>query len=396
LVAPQAQVITLLLGSITSSSHRTGIPLAMLLGDVFVMIMGLLSVPIGYLQAVHDYSHPTLTLTLIVWTQLAWIPFVTELVAMGIETQTSVDAQTFLPSAYSDDMTSTDVQILGSMGLLSIVGYGVGFWGSLALIQCSLGAFQKGRPEERPGTYYRGRLTLYAMCQLLVGGSQLTLGIYSRVRWGTGTGPLPHGPLQVAMYTIHFPEIAIVVGLVQTLNACYAFWRSCGFAVHGPDDHSLQWLTLIQWISTVVLQIMVQLAYHHHHQYTRTTTADKSTTAAAEAPSQTMRTLGLSVIVAFLDYKARTVPDHIPDNYYGGLASSFRPNNDRRMVTLGSCFLYLQRKSNAASCDNHSKEDSEDDDSTDKEVPAAEEAPAWRDAVVVLPERSIEVSEQVP
>jgi hypothetical protein len=39
--------------------------------------------------------------------------------------------------------------------------------------------------------------------------------------------------------------------------------------------------------------------------------------AAAAAPSQTMLTMGICVIVAYLDFKMRTTPEEIPADYYG-------------------------------------------------------------------------------
>ena len=55
----------------------------------------------------------------------------------------------------------------------------------------------------------------------------------------------------------------------------------------------------------VSLQILTQVSYA------------PAGMAAAAAPSQTMLTLGVGLMVSYLDYKMRTTPEVLPENYYG-------------------------------------------------------------------------------
>jgi hypothetical protein len=294
LVFPMAKLASLTGRDGTTATE--GVPLSGLIASVFVIIMGVMGIPIGYLQAVHDWGNKNLTGFLLLLTQLAWMPFITDLTGVGKAARTG-DA--FFPPTI--EASEGDVKFVGAMGMMGILGYGTGFLGSFAFIQFSLYAFQAGKPGDRPGSYYKGRLTFYSFCLFLVGLSQLMLGAYLLKNFGNG--PLA-GPVSVAMYMVHFPEISIFVGLVQVLNAFFGMARSFGLST-GADDHTFQATMLFNWVCTVSLQIMTQVAYA------------PGPTAAGNAPSQTMLTMGLYVICAYLDYKMRTTPETIPADYYG-------------------------------------------------------------------------------
>jgi hypothetical protein len=49
----------------------------LLVGGVIQTVFGAFALIVGFLATVHDYGSLFLTRTLIVFTQLAWIPFVT-------------------------------------------------------------------------------------------------------------------------------------------------------------------------------------------------------------------------------------------------------------------------------------------------------------------------------
>jgi hypothetical protein len=224
------------------------------------------------------------------------MPFITDLTDVG---KAARSGAAFIPPVY--DPSEGDVKFVGAMGMMGILGYGTGFLGSLAFIQFSLYAFQAGKPDARNGSYYKGRLTFYSFCLFVVGLSQSMLGSY--VRKNIGSGPLESGPVAVAMYIVHFPEISIFVGVVQVLNALFGMARS--FGMHsGANDHIFQATTYFQWLCTVTFQILVQVAYA------------PGGAAAAAAPSQTMLTMGINFIVAYLDYKMRSTPDELPHDYY--------------------------------------------------------------------------------
>jgi hypothetical protein len=252
LLSPMAKLVILVGPNGTTASE--GIPFSGLTGSILIIFMGLASIPTGYLQFVHDWGHKYLTGFLILFTQLAWMPFITDFIDV---VKAARSGAAFIPPAY--DPSEGDVKFVGAMGMMGILGYGTGFLGSLAFVQFSLYAFQAGKPDaRRNGSYYKGHLTFYSFCFLVVGLSQLMLGSY--VLKNFGSGPLESGPVAVAIYMVHFPEISIFVGVVQVLNALFGMARSFGMH-NGADDHIFQVITYSQWLCTITFQIFVEVAH---------------------------------------------------------------------------------------------------------------------------------------
>lgn len=294
LVFPMANLATLIGPDGTTASE--GIPLVSLIAAVLTIVLGIMGIAIGYMQAIHDYGNKYLTILLLFWNQFAWIPFITDMTAIGRGARSGM---AFIPADY--DPTGTDVTFVGAMGIMGVLGYGTGFLGSVALAGFSLHAFQSGKPGDRSGTYYRSRMPFYVFALGIVGLAQLILGSFILARFGSG--PLPKGPIAVAMFIVNFPEISVFVGLLHLFIAIYGAARAAGIR-KSPTDHSYQVALFIGWVSTLTLQIMVQVAYI------------PAGMAAAAAPSQTMLTMGVFVINGFLDFKARTTPAQIPPDYY--------------------------------------------------------------------------------
>lgn len=71
LVFPMADIASLVGPDGTTASE--GIPLAALIASILVVIMGILGIVIGYLQAIHDYGNKYLTGFFLVFVQLAWM-----------------------------------------------------------------------------------------------------------------------------------------------------------------------------------------------------------------------------------------------------------------------------------------------------------------------------------
>jgi hypothetical protein len=218
------------------------------------------------------------------------------LVAVG---KGATSGSAFIPPDY--DASPMDVKFVGAMGMMGILGYGTGFLGSLAFAGFALYSFQAGKPGDRPGSYYASRLSFYAFALLLVGVAQMMLGIYIVIKFSSG--PLPHGPIAVAMFVVNFPEISIAVGALHVLIVLYGFFAR-SFLGASDDNHSYQAAIFVGWLCTVSMQILVQVAYN------------PADAMAAAAPSQTMLTLGIFAINAFLDFKMRTTPNEIPIDYY--------------------------------------------------------------------------------
>jgi hypothetical protein len=186
------------------------------------------------------------------------------------------------------------------MGVLGIVGWYVGLFGSLSLIVFALHAFQSGNPDSRNKAFYQSRLVFYSVFSLLAAGSQLLLGVY--VVGNFGTGPLQN-PIAVAMYLIVYPELSIVCGSVQALMALFGFARAAG-VISQPDNHLYQWMALLSWFVTMAGPVMAQVY------------CLPAGDEAGRAPSLTVLSVGLHLLPAFLDFKMRNLPYVFPPDFY--------------------------------------------------------------------------------
>jgi hypothetical protein len=75
---------------------------------------------------------------------------------------------------------------MGAMSFLALVAYAIGFIGSLGFMAFSMHAIQKGKPEHRGGSYFRGRAKTYNGLFMLAGFTQLAIGAYSLNHFGQG------------------------------------------------------------------------------------------------------------------------------------------------------------------------------------------------------------------
>jgi hypothetical protein len=71
LIFPMADIASLVGPNGTTASE--GIGLSALIASILVVIMGILGIVVGYLQAIHDYGHKYLTGFFLVFIQLAWM-----------------------------------------------------------------------------------------------------------------------------------------------------------------------------------------------------------------------------------------------------------------------------------------------------------------------------------
>ena len=252
---------------------------------------------IGYMSLVHDYGHKYITGFLLIFVQTAFIPYVTDMTNIGKIARTGSG---FIPALYSP--TEGEVKFVGAMGILGVFCYGACFLGSLAFMAFSLYAYQAGKPGDRASGYYRGRLGFYSGLVTLVGLVQLSLGAFVLNR--IGNGPV-EPPVGVAMFTVTFPEISVFVGLVYLLNGLYGIARSLKIVAADENDHSFQFGMAFQYFCTLVLMIIVQIAYL------------PGGALAAAAPSRACLTVGAHVLPAFLDFKMRSTPEELPEGYYG-------------------------------------------------------------------------------
>lgn len=279
------------------STPTEGIPFSNLMGGLCLITIGILAIAAGYMQTVHNFGHKWFTGFLILFTQTAFIPYVTGITNVSKISKSGVG---FIPEAYSP--SSTEVRFVGAMGILGIFSYGFAFVGAIAFMQFSLFAYQAGKPQDRPGSYYKGRLLFYCGMLFVAGFSQLLLGAFIISKFGND---LSMGGIGVSVYPISFPGIAVFVGLLQIINACWGIARSMGIATFGDRDVTYQSSMALGWLLQFVLQILVQVSY------------PMGDMGAGAAPQITAMSVGLNLMPAFLDWKSRTVPETISAEYYG-------------------------------------------------------------------------------
>lgn len=221
--------------------------------------------------------------------------------AFGVHADRARTGEGFIPDAY--EPFPSDVRFVGAMGIFGIISYGFTFVGAIAFMQFSLYAFQAGKPEDRPASYYKGRMAFYCSMLLMAGLSQLFLGVY--IIKNFGGGELELGTIAVAVYVVNFPGMCVLVGLVQTFHALWGLARTGDVLVFGRDDVSFQIGMLFSWLFQVLFQVVVQVSYSPGGEM------------AGAAPMITALSVGLNLMPAFLDYKRRTVPEPITPEYYG-------------------------------------------------------------------------------
>ena len=276
----------------------SGLPLAGLISGIILVFVGTVGMLIGYLSLVHDYGNKYLTGFLISIVQFTFIPFFTDLISVG---RGARSGEAFIPMAY--DPSEGDVKFVGAMGILGVLVFATSFVGSFAFMAFSLFAYQTGNPSNRSSPYYSGRSVFYACLITIAGLSQLMLGSFVLSKFGGG--PLESGTIGVAMYVVNFPEITIVVGLVQLLTGIFGIGRRYGLLNNGKDDNRYQVALFFTWLCMLSMQIMTQVSYL------------PGDALASAAPTIACLSLGMTMLPAFLDFKMRTTPEHIAADYYG-------------------------------------------------------------------------------
>jgi hypothetical protein len=311
---------------VESESNHEFLVLALVLGGVCQVVLGAFAVVTGFLAVVHDFGCMSLTRILILVAQTSWISllagtvhaanwlamfayrhltsafvnrhamflsFTIDMAEIVIQTQDGLNSG-YIPLSY--DPTLRDIRFFGAMGVLGIVGWYVGLFGSLSLIVFALHAFQSGNPDSRSKAFYQSRLVFYSVFSLLAAGSQLLLGVY--VMGNFGSGPLQN-PVAVAMYLIVYPELSIVCGSVQALLALFGFARAAG-VISQPDNHLYQCMALLSWVVTMAGPVMAQVY----------------SLPAGDGASLIVLSVGLHLLPAFLDFKMRNLPYVFPPDLY--------------------------------------------------------------------------------
>jgi hypothetical protein len=264
--------------------------LALLIGNLCAVTMGIMGMTIGGMSLVHDYSTPFLTSAFLIFEQTALIPWLSDIVNIG---QIAADGAGFIPPMYNP--TSADFWFVGAMGMIGAATFCLFLFGGLAFLGITLHSFQLGKPHN--GAYYRTRLVIYSLDLAIAGLAQLALGSYIIVNFGSG--PLPQA-IGVAMFVVHFPEIAVFVGLIFFLNGCYGMYRG----IAGVDDHFFSYTMWFQYLCALVLMTLVQTSYAPGGAF------------AQAAPTIANLIFGVHLVPIYMDYMGRSVPDDDVLGYY--------------------------------------------------------------------------------
>jgi len=220
----------------------------------------------------------------------------------------SVPENQFIPLLYSPN--AKDVRFVGAMGVIGILVYAFGFIGSIAFMAWSLHSYTMNKPEERAAPYFKGRMFFYSSVLAVAGIVQFLLGAVVAGLFKNGR-ELAQGPIVVSFFVISYPGLFMFVGLWELLNGLWGMARSFDILNFQMDFPIYQVSLGVQWLFILLLQDIVQLAY----------LPAGAMKAAAVAMAIPFWTLGLTIMPAYLDHKMNTLPETLPDDYYGAVST---------------------------------------------------------------------------
>lgn len=284
-----------------SDTPTSGRPLYNLIAALALSLVGIIGVIQGYCMLVQNRGWKSLNMIAVVLTQLAWLPFLGGLTGVGSASQAPPAMNGFINPEVYPDVTSADVKLVGAMGILSILTYASSFVGSVGFFQFAILAYQKGDAGKYSAVYYRGRQLYYSMLVLIAGVAQVILGAHVLSRFGNG--PLP-APIGAGPIVVTFPELSIVVGVIQIVVGSLGSMRRFGISTGFICTYMYQSLCLFLWVSMLSIQILVQIGY------------PAGADLVANAPTLGCMYFALSFMPAFLDHQANTLPEELPADYY--------------------------------------------------------------------------------
>jgi len=282
------------------STPQSGKALYDLIATLCLSLVGIMGVLMGFVALVHDDGSKMWSLSSCFLTQLAWLPFMGNLVGVGMaagQEGSFIDSVLYNP-------TTGDVKFVGAMGILSILAYASAFVGSLSFAQFGLYAYQSGGATTKyVAAYYRGRLGYYSAVVWVAGFAQLTLGSFVLAKFGNGPLPMPIGAGPIV---VTFPELSIFVGVLQLIVGMLGLARRMGWICdsHVPTK-MFGYLCLTLWLSMLTMQIMVQVGYPAGPEM------------VPMAPTLGCLYFALPLMPAYLDYKTNTVPEELDEDYFG-------------------------------------------------------------------------------
>lgn len=302
-IQPLTHIAGLINGSVDENGDfftvTEGLLFSALFGYICCVLTGLGAMFVGIAEFFQGFGSKNISIFVSIFMQSAYILTVSSCMRV---TRVASEGSSFVVGSLEPE---PNTQLLAAMGVLAIIAYWFGMLGSISFLLFSLAKFQEGKPEERDGNYYRGRLAFYSCILMLGGVTQLVVGAHLENTYDLKGGPLPDDSfVKVAMYLITYPSIAIAVGCVQILNGLWGILRQCG-VLKAEDGGAFVASIWFGWLVQLVLQIMVQPSVL------------PGGTAAAVPPTVTAFAFGMNFMPAYLDYKANSLPPTISRAFYG-------------------------------------------------------------------------------
>lgn len=280
-----------------------GFSLPVLIGSMLQCISGMSSMVVGLntmLAASLSKTAHKMTLWLLIIANLAPLTIIFSIIRIIMGVQQDASAGVFIPSYM--EPTRNDNKLVALCGIVGLISVCQTLLGGLTLLASTLRAFIGDQCTSRNRFSYRLRYGYHACLVALGGLSQFLLGSLCWARFGDG----PYDDaVHVTVYTIFLPQLTCIVGFVQMAVGIFGFLRACDWSrIGGAEDRRLELGSLVSWLMTMLLQIIVQPSYAGGDAYD----AEGATFASVY--------LGFFLVPVWLDYRVRVTPTIVSHDYY--------------------------------------------------------------------------------
>lgn len=280
-----------------------GFNLPILVGNMLQCTSGMGSMVVGLdtmLAASLSKRAHSFAFWLLVIANMAPVTIVFSIVRVLMGARQDPSAGVFIPSYM--EPTRTDNKVVALCGIVALIAVCVTLLGGITLLASTLCAFIGDQCVSRNRFSYRLRYGYFSFLVVVGGLSQWLLGWHCWFRFGGG----PYDDaIHVTVYAIFLPQLTWLVGLVQTAVGFFGLFRACGWnSIGGAEDHRFEVASIVSWLITMLLQIIVQPSYAKGDAYD------------AEGATFACVYLGFFIIPVWLDYRVRVTPAIISPEYY--------------------------------------------------------------------------------
>jgi len=297
-------LVSTLIEGMSGSMQVKGYNLPLLVGNFLQMVCGVTSMASGMLCLLapprtalfHKWAKWTVVII-----NLGPISFIITLIRLIQGADDPPELNQFIPISLNPNQA--DIRWCVAMGVLALISVCATLIGGLTVLGLHVCAILAYQPHGRHKAYHVTRLAYYSLLVLLGGISQTLLGMHLWQRFGFG--PYEE-PVHVAVYTIHFPCVSVVVGITQMFFGASGFFRATGrIRSDGSSGKSFLVVACLTWIISTFLQFVFQPAY------------DDELTYNAEGPTVACVYLGFFIMPVYLEYLVRVTPAKPRPEYYG-------------------------------------------------------------------------------